>query len=142
MDRTAKFRRQHAELIELAREVAGLLDPAGLEQDATDMRRQLARFLGKLKVHAAMEDGALYPELLAHPSPAIREEARRLEGGLAPLYGRFDALGRDWLGPGEIEAAPARFVVELTEGFSALRHRMSEEHAHLYPLVAKASVAA
>lgn len=142
MDRTAKFRRQHAELVQLAREVGGLLDPAALERDAADMRRQLARFLGKLKVHAAMEDGALYPELLAHGDPAVREEAQRLKDGLGPLYLRFDRLGRSWLEAGQIEAAPARFVVELTEGFAALRRRMTEEHAHLYPLVEKAGVAA
>lgn len=142
MDRTAKFRRQHSELIQLAREIGGILDPARLESDGAEMRRQLARFLGKLKVHAAMEDGALYPELLVHPDRTIREEAQRLHEGLGPLYRRFDALGRGWLGPGEIERAPARFVVELTEGFAALRRRMTEEHAHLYPLVAKASVAA
>lgn len=134
MERTEKFKRQHAELAAQAKEIGARLAPDLLREDAQGVRTRMARFLGQLRVHAAMEDGALYPDLLAHPDPKVQKVARDLLDRVGGLYARFDAFARRWLAPGAIEADPDAFARETLEAFALLRRRMTEEHAELYPL--------
>ncbi len=139
MNRTEKFRRQHAELASEAKAIAAELRSVALREDASAVRAMMARFLGKLRVHAAMEDGALYPELLAHPDEAVRSAAGALQRDVGPVYAFFDRFGRRWMEPGSVEADPDAFVSETLEAFALLRRRMAEEHAQLYPLVDSAA---
>lgn len=135
MERTDKFRRQHAELSGEAKTIVTALRVESLRESAAPMRAMMARFLGRLRVHAAMEDGALYPELLAHPNLEVRAKAEELQRAVGPIYACFDEHGRRWMAPGAIEADPDAFVSDTLAAFALLRRRMAEEHASLYPLV-------
>lgn len=134
MQRTENFKRQHAELSSEAKIIVARLSPDELRQDAAPMRAMMARFLGRLRVHAAMEDGALYPELLAHADPEVRATAQGLLDRVGDLYAHFDTYARQWLEPGAIEADADAFIRDTLAAFAMLRRRMAEEHAQLYPL--------
>ncbi len=138
MDRTERFRRQHEELSTDAKEIVASLSSTDLPAAAGEIRGKLARFLGKLRMHAAMEDGALYPDLLGHDEESVRTEARELLDSVANLYTRFDELERRWLEPDAIERNAESFAADTLAAFALLRRRMTDEHARLYPLVDRA----
>ncbi len=60
---TQKFRDQHDDLLEQAGELKNLLNEEELSKNATVARDVLSGLLGKLKIHLAVEDKALYPQL-------------------------------------------------------------------------------
>lgn len=129
-----RFRQQHARLMELAMEIGQMFDVSGQVADADACRRKLAAFAGALRVHAAMENEALYPRLLEHPSPAVRQAARRMLDEYGELYDEFHAFLSGWPTAAAIRADPPRFARETRRVFRRLGARMLEENDTLYPL--------
>lgn len=134
MRRTEKFRRQHAELAALAAELRGRLSLEEVERDPRGVRTLLARFGGKLRVHARMENEALYPDLLAHADDAVRQEASALLADVGPLYATFDRLEQRWPGAEQVSADPRSFILDVLGCFEQLGRRMMLENKRLYPL--------
>jgi hypothetical protein len=134
MSRTETYRRQHRELELLASEISAFLAVEQLEQDAATCRRLLARFAGKLRVHAAMENEALYPELLRDRDPEVRAVATKLASELGPIYDAFDAYEKRWPTAFDIATDPRAFILETLKVFDVLRKRMVAENRTLYPL--------
>jgi hypothetical protein len=136
-DATLPFQRQHDELARLAAEIAGRLDPAALEREAPEVRRLVARFAGKLRMHAAMENEALYPRLRVHPDPEVRDAAERLWSEVGTIYGEFDAYSRRWLVGDAIARDPRAFVKDTHAIIARLGVRMMRESRELYPLAVR-----
>ena len=135
MATTDTFRRQHEGLVQLSMEIVQGATPESMAADASDVRRRLARFVGRLKLHAAMENDALYPRLVDHPNAEVRDKARQLLRDVGGLYDELFAFARKWLSPGVIEASPAEFGNKLFHVMKILGKRMSRESRELYPLV-------
>ena len=93
---TDRFRRQHEELVEFGGQISACLVVPSLEADPTPVRHLLARFKGKLEVHAAMENEALYPRLHAHHDASVRETADRLLVKVGDLYQNVGAYLERW----------------------------------------------
>jgi hypothetical protein len=72
---TDGFRQQHAELLQLAKEISALFVDDRLREDATRVRLKLSTWARKLRVHMTLEDRLLYSRLLNHPDPVIRSKA-------------------------------------------------------------------
>lgn len=134
MARTDQFRRQHAELMNMAIEIRSRLSVEELERDARGVRTMLARFAGKLRVHARMENEALYPELLAHPDEGVRFEVDKLLDEVGLLYATFDRLEHRWPAADSVAAEPKQFILDVLGCFDLLGRRMSAENKKLYPL--------
>jgi serine/threonine-protein kinase len=130
-----RFRRQHEELQRLGMEIAGKLSRKTIVAEAADVRRLVARFAGKLAVHASMENEALYPRLLAHADAAVRARARSLYDEVGGLYSTFHAYTARWPTVASIHADPHAFVTETRELLTRLAFRMVRENDELYPLV-------
>src|SRR5258707_186364 len=105
--------------------------PATMASDASEVRRRLARFVGRLKLHAAMENDALYPRLLASTHPEIRDKARSMLGEVGGIYDEFFVFSRRWLQAGVIERDPSTFGAELFRVMKLLGRRMSRETKEL-----------
>jgi hypothetical protein len=127
MKNTDNLRRQHQELAGLAAELERTSDPHG-------SRQLLSRFRGKLQMHAAMEEEALYPRLLADPRPEVHGTAKRLRDEFGGVYSAVDAFLNRWLASGAIEGDTRMFVDERTALVAALRKRIQTEETQLYPL--------
>ncbi len=134
MRRTDRFRRQHAELAALAAELRGRLSLEEIERDPRGVRTALARFGGKLRVHARMENEALYPDLLAHADEEVRREATTLLADVRPLYETFDRLEQRWPASEHVSAEPRAFILDVLACFEQLARRMTLENRRLYPL--------
>ena len=129
---THTFRRQHRELRRLAQE----LSTASLSStfDADRIHVALRRFIGKLRVHAAMETEALYPILLSHADDEIRRRAEDLHEELGPLYGLMEDFVARWNRTELIDARRIRFRIELVRVLARLGWRMMKENRELYPM--------
>lgn len=102
--------------------------------DPVAIRRSLARFVGKLRIHAAMETDALYPSLLEHEDPRVRAKAERLHEELGPLYGLVDDFQARWRDAEAIARHRVRFRIELARVLAKLGWRMRKENLELYPM--------
>jgi hypothetical protein len=115
MSSTANFRRQHEELMVLARALSQEVAADGIDGRAAAIRVSLARFAGKLQIHASMEEEALYPWLLAHPDPVVRARAAALHAEFGPVYGAFAVYVKRWATVSAIQQAPEAFARETRE---------------------------
>ena len=132
---TDRFRRQHEELQALGLQIADKLARATLATEASLVRRLVAQFAGKLAVHASMENEALYPRLLQHDDPRVRERARSLFDDVGTIYATFGDYAKRWPTAASIEADPRAFARETREVLRVLAFRMMRENDELYPLV-------
>lgn len=137
---TENFRRQHEELAAMGSEILQRLMVSADEiaVHAGELRRAMARFAGKLTVHASMENEALYPRLLAHRDEAVREKAGALFREVKTLYGSFSLYSKRWPTTASIEADPAAFARDTKKVLMTLWMRMQRENDELYPLVDRA----
>ena len=135
MSQTDKYRAQHRELEAVVGQLVPLLDPAALAGNATAARSLLSQLAGKLNVHLAMEDSALYPTLLKHPRPEVQAKAKAFMvemGGIKKAF--VDYLARWPSGPA-IQAKPAEFITETESLAGALAKRIHSEDHDLYVMV-------
>lgn len=102
--------------------------------DAARIQVSLRRFIGKLRVHAAMETAALYPTLLDHEDHDIRDHAERLHEELGPLYGLMEEFQERWASAELIDTRRIRFRLELARVLAKLGWRMRKENRELYPM--------
>jgi len=127
---TRLYREQHGRLRRLA---AGLLESAA-DAPAADLRTQLARLSGVIKVHLTGEDQALYPRLLQHADLEVRAKATHYQQSMGSLAGAFGTFYAAWMKAGAIEADRAGFGAELGDVLGALAARMDAEDGDLYAL--------
>jgi hypothetical protein len=132
---TENYRRQHAELLELALQIGKRLTPEDLKRSAPEVRRLLAQFAGKLNMHARMENDAFYPRLFAHRDEAARARAHELFSEVGGIYDAFHEFLKAWPSAASIEENPAEFIRQTGKVLRILGKRMMREEAELYPLV-------
>lgn len=126
---TRLYRQQHAE-------IRRLLDEADRSLvDAEACRSVLARLAGVLNIHLAMEDRALYPRMMTHDDPLVRETAMAYRQGMGQLGTAFEAFCRKWGAHGAIEVSPDHFSRAQRVMAQALKQRMDMEDGNLFELV-------
>jgi serine/threonine protein kinase len=134
---TDNFRRQHEELAKLGADLLQRLSepPESVKANASELRRMMARFAGKLSVHASMENEALYPRLLEHRDQRIRDKARTLFDEVKNIYSSFGIFTKRWPTTESIESDPAAYAKDSKKVLKTLWMRMVRENDELYPLV-------
>lgn len=127
---TDKFRVQHNEILQIAKEMTehlrGQPDPAVL-------RKLLSNLAGKLQFHLAMEDQALYPRLQGAADPKVKAMAKQFMTEMGGLGDAFAAYNSKWQ-VSAIRVDPAGFISETQAVFTALTQRIARENRELYPL--------
>lgn len=132
MVRTARFRRQHDEIMTIVQNISSLLTD-DLKEDARKVPPLLSTLAGKLTVHLAMEDNALYPSLLKDDK--LRPLAERFMAEMGGISATFKEYVRKWPDAGAIEGQTADFIQETQRVFAILKERIIREDQELYPLV-------
>jgi hypothetical protein len=135
MSRTEKYREQHRELEALIGQMAAGFDPARLAQDASPMRTLLSQLAGKVKVHLAMEDSALYPSMLKHPNPSVQAKAKAFMDEMGGIKQAFAAYLAKFPSAQAIQADPKGFIEATGAIAGALGKRIHAEDSDLYALV-------
>jgi hemerythrin-like domain-containing protein len=131
--RSEAFRRAHHELLELIETMTPRLVASELQRDATDARAMLSMLAGKLTVHLAMEDKALYPRLATHANLDVRRLAEQFEKEMGGIFAVFKQYLAHWPNAEAIQMNGAGFVVETRQIFDALQARIAKEDAHIFP---------
>lgn len=125
------LQKQHREILTL---LAGLEELVRRGSKPFEVLMKLGELSGKVKVHLAQEDQVLYPALLRHKDPGIRETAQKFVqemGGLAEAFGKFKTRYSSLDG---LKENPAQFAAELNKIAAALKKRIQAEDQELYPL--------
>lgn len=136
----AKLRQEHAELLDIARRLRGLIARPGPppQRDLFEIRRE---FASTLIGHLKAEDWALYPRLLASDDAHIASTARAFSeemGGLAATFVAYieqwkaDTIADDWAG----------YCRDSSALIDALTKRIGRENRELYPLLERLDCAA
>ena len=128
---TDNFRRQHQELLTMVGEIAGRVkaEPG----DARGLRNLLSALAGKLTVHLAMEDKALYPRLAEAKVESSRGIARAFQQEMGGLAQAFADYNQKWQ-TAAIAADQGGFARETRAVFGAIGRRIGRENLELYPL--------
>jgi hemerythrin-like domain-containing protein len=127
------FRKQHADIVEMVKQIEPHLDAEKLAVSATEARHLLAILFGKLSVHLAMEDNSLYPSLEKHQVPRVRDTARKFREEMSGVKPAVEAFSRKWQ-VFDIRANPTGFCTETKHLFAVLADRIKRENTELYPL--------
>ena len=135
--------RQHRELVRTATEMFGWLDATKLRsRGAADAHRALSSLSGILKVHLAMEDRSLYPNLVNHRDLQLRTLALRFLDERAALRDRYEEYKLRWPSATTIEREPDRFIEESRQILALLWTHMKQEDDVLHPHIVRAFAAA
>lgn len=131
---TARFAAQHIEIERLAADLHRLLDATTLAADPAPARRAMATLTGRLRIHSAMENEALYPRLFTCGDPVVERKARELFDSFGDVYEGLAHHVKRWSEADAIGREPALFADETRVVLSRLRARIARENAELYPL--------
>lgn len=131
--RSEALREAHRDLLQLIDTMSTQLEHAKLERDASEARASLSMLAGKLTIHLAMEDKALYPRLASHSSQEVRKIGKRFADEMGGILDVFKEYLSHWPTPEAVQLDAAQFVVETREIFDALRARIAKEHNELFP---------
>lgn len=137
MARTDNFKKHHVEILAIAKSVNTLLVSANVGGHAAEIRRLLSQLSGKLSFHLAMEDKSLYPSLLTHSDPAVKNIAKRYSDEMGSLAQTFGNYLNKWANTMVINADLAGFTKETKAIFAALTKRIQREDTELYPIIDK-----
>jgi hemerythrin-like domain-containing protein len=137
MARTDNFRKQHVEILTIAREINGLLSDTLDDNGAAKIRPLLSKMAGVVSLHLAMEDKSLYPVLAKHQDNNVRTLSTRYSTEMGSLAAAFGDYMKNWQTTTQMRADPARFSIASKAVFNALSKRIHRENTELYPLVDK-----
>jgi hemerythrin-like domain-containing protein len=130
------LRRQHRELLHLAKEVAPCLQAGRSGHDVTAIRLKLAAFVRKLGVHLSLEDRFIYERLLRHSDKAVSSKAAEHQREVHSLRARVSQYAQEWISIGLAEDdAPPKFIDDTKALFELISTRFALENTELYPLV-------
>lgn len=135
--KTEVFRNQHADIINIVKEVEqNGLAPGKLPANAAKVRVLLNKLSGKVSIHLAMEDDALYPRLLQHQDAEVKNKAKKFIDEMGGIKNAYLDYNKKWT-QSAIEMDSPAFVKETTGLFGALGDRIKRENNDLYALVDK-----
>lgn len=132
---TDAYRRQHDELVEVVVQISGKLEEFSLANGGAGPVAELLKSLaGKLIVHLASEDHALYPKMIASADGDISAAAKKFQSEMGGLKSAFEGYYAKWANSKSIADNPAAFIEQTKGVFDALGQRVEKENTILYPL--------
>lgn len=137
MARTDNLRKQHVDILSLARQINGLLSDSLDEEAAAAIRPLLSKLTGLVQLHLAIEDRSLYPALAGHPDPQVRALSKRYSDEMEGIAAVFGDYVKHWQTTTRMRGDPEGFSAASKAVFNALSKRMHYEHKELYPLLDK-----
>lgn len=137
MSYTQKYRDQHVELLDFAKKISSHLTAAGIEQNADEISKQLNFLTGKLKMHLAIEDEFLYPNLKKNSDTNVQNMTEKFSqemGGIAKAFMDYRAK---WPTPSKMKENANDFIKDTEAVFKVLKDRIDRENNQLYALADK-----
>ena len=115
--KTENFRKQHDELlIQVEKIQSQLANPTGIAENSAALRGHLTSLLGKVQVHLAMEDNALYPRLINGTDTTLAKMAQEFQTEMGSLKQVFVEFIQTWTAT-KIKEQPEAFEEEASKVF-------------------------
>ncbi len=130
---TDQYRNDHKSLVAGITDIAGLVN-VGVAQNAELIAKTLAGFSGKLKMHLATEDNALYPMLLKSENAELKSMAEKFKAEMGTLKEVYGDFAQKFMTKTKIEADCEGFKTEFDGIVKALSDRINREETQLYAL--------
>lgn len=133
MARTDKFREQHKKIGDIVKELQGTMSEKSLSENPKQAVILLGRLSGVIKLHLAMEDESLYPNLAKSADTKVKGVADKFikeMGGIAKAY---LAYADKWTDKA-VKENPKGFISETNGIIKVLGERIQKEESELYPL--------
>ena len=110
------------------------LAQAGVLQNSGAICEIINGISSRIKVHLAIEDRILYPELLKSSDPAIANISKVFQSEMNGIAAAYTEFARKWNNSSRVAANPDEFKKEADAIFEALHARIQRENKELYPL--------
>lgn len=134
MARTEMMRTQHSEIADLIGQIEAKMSADVLVNEGDGVRTLLSQLSGKVSVHLAMEDKALYPVMIDSGNDEACKMAESFMAEMGSLGGVFKEFVAKWPIGQVIKDDPTSFISEAQTVFKALKDRVQREESQLYPL--------
>lgn len=134
MAKTDNLKKQHVEILTVARDINQQLGAVISDESAAQIRRQLSKMHGLVGLHLAMEDKSLYPSMLQSKDQQARELAQHYATEMGDLAQTFETYMKFWNSTSLISASAASFTEQTKAIFNALSKRIHRENTQLYPV--------
>ncbi len=131
MAATEQFRKDHQELVTMVTELVKTVE-SGIEQNAEGISKMLSSFSGKLKIHLATEDNALYPQMLNSSDAELKDLAQKFKDEMGGLKSAYEEFTSKYATKSKIEADAAGFKQAFEGIVKALSDRINREENELY----------
>lgn len=139
MQKTANFRRQHDDILDLVSQISNFLAIESLSKDASQIVVLSSKLAGKVKFHLAMEDDSLYPRLLKDTDVSVKSLAQKYISEMGGINKAFISYLEKWKNAKLIEANAVQFIRETKHLFNVLAKRIEKENNELYKAVDNAA---
>lgn len=137
----ADYKREHRELAEMINVLKGLLqeDQFKLEANARLVHERLCNLAEKVQRHLSDEDKELYPSLLVHEDPEVKNIAWGYVSGESHLRKEFGKYARRWLKNPVLDFS-IDYIQDTNEMLDFLTKRIDKEEHVLFPKLVQAGV--
>ncbi len=132
MSKSQRYRDQHNEILDIAKQIGALLNPADLTAKHAEVSKLLNALAGKIKIHLSVEDQNLYPSLVKHSDSKVRELATSFSKEMIPITEAFTKYYAKWSVGSAVTKDPNGFITETKGIFTALDKRIQKENTVLY----------
>ena len=134
MAMTDSYRKQHAELLDMAGKLATKLSKDIVVKEATEIVSVLSQFASKLNMHLTMEDKALYPKLMNSGNAKTSQIAKDYMTEMGGIKQVVEKYMHSWSLAKNLIADPEKSINDSKGIISALKTRIDKEDSVLYPL--------
>lgn len=137
---TTTYRQHQAELASIITSLSELTSRQDAMSHVLDIVAMLNRLSAKVTDVLTLEDKVLFPRLLNHPDPQVREAAQRVldeAGHLQPVFDDYFAI---WSSPPAIVSRFPAFARETRMLLKRMKDRCRQEDEELFPLVDQAGL--
>lgn len=133
---TETFKRQQADILELASRISDKLDEGPLSAQIDEILFMLGGLRDKVTIHLAAEDQLLFPHLEQDPWDELAFMARQFRSELGALCQEIADFTARWDDKNTILVQPSRFLRETGGLLAILGYSLERERSRLYPLLA------
>ncbi|KYH28245.1 MULTISPECIES: hemerythrin domain-containing protein [Clostridium] len=135
MGNISNLKRQHIEIRELVNFISNLINKNNIENDASEIAKNINILSGKVKIHLDSEDKFLYPGLLKEGNEKIKNIASTYINEMGNIALVFNDYKNRFNTKTKILSDIDGFKKETYEVFKVLLNRLEKEDKELYPLI-------
>ncbi|OJV65180.1 MAG: hypothetical protein BGO41_01050 [Clostridiales bacterium 38-18] len=135
MNHKEQLTKQHEGINAVIAETSRLVSLGNLEQNASEIAKNISILAGKLQIHLSHEDKHLYPKMIASSDISIREKAQQYVNEMGNLQTVFSDFKNAYNTKNKILSNQAGFMSSFKTIFTAIDQRMKKEDSDLYLMI-------